>query len=77
MGDAVHPRPSPRGQSGTYDVGADLLAGDLVVDDHLEGVGCETGGGQRRCGSGILRLGQRDEVGWETAFLDVVSAVSG
>jgi hypothetical protein len=24
---------------GTYDVGADLLAGDLVVDDHLEGLG--------------------------------------
>jgi hypothetical protein len=27
--------------SDTYDVGADLLAGDLVVDDHLEGVGWE------------------------------------
>lgn len=26
-------------RSSTYDVGADLLAGDLVVDDHLEGVG--------------------------------------
>lgn len=25
-----------RGRSSTYDVGADLLAGDLVVDDHLE-----------------------------------------
>lgn len=24
------------GKSVTYDVGADLLAGDLVVDDHLE-----------------------------------------
>lgn len=27
------------GRSSTYDVGADLLAGDLVVDDHLEGMG--------------------------------------
>lgn len=30
-----------RGWSGTYDVGADLLAGDLVVDDHLGGSGME------------------------------------
>lgn len=27
------------GRSSTYDVGADLLAGNLVVDDHLEGMG--------------------------------------
>ena len=27
---------SGEGESVTYDVGADLLAGDLVVDDHLE-----------------------------------------
>lgn len=66
-----------RGRSSTYDVGADLLAGDLVVDDHLEGMGWETAGVQKRCGSGILRLGRRDEVGTETAFLDVVSAVIG
>lgn len=26
---------------GTYDVGADLLAGNLVVDDHVGGVGLE------------------------------------
>jgi hypothetical protein len=25
----------------TYDVGADLLAGNLVVDDHVGGVGLE------------------------------------
>lgn len=26
---------------GTYDVGADLLAGNLVVNDHVGGVGLE------------------------------------
>lgn len=36
-----------------------------------------TAGDLERCGSGILRLGLRDEVGSETAFLDVVSAESG
>lgn len=39
-GMAVRPCSGGPGQrSSTYDVRADLLAGDLVVDDHLDGVG--------------------------------------
>lgn len=39
-GMAMRPRPEGLGRgSNTYDVRADLLAGDLVVDDHLDGVG--------------------------------------
>lgn len=54
---------------------ADLLAGDLVVDDHLEGLGWGRAAGDQmqRCGSGTFRL-DRVEVGSETAFPDGVSA---
>jgi hypothetical protein len=56
-------------------VGADLLAGDLVVDNHF--VGFELRYGERFNGQrwvdGILRLGPNDEVGTDTAFPSWVS----
>lgn len=50
-------------------MGADLLAGDLVVDNHFVGLELSTARGS--IGSdvdGILRLGPNDEVGTDTAF---------
>jgi hypothetical protein len=62
--------------SGTYDVGADLLAGDLVVDDHLEGVGWERSWRSKAMWKRNPQARSEDEVNSKTAFPDKVSVDS-
>ena len=66
-----------RGWSGTYDVGADLLAGDLVVDDHLEVVGWERSWRSKAMWKRNPQARSEDEVGSKTAFPDMVSVSGG